>query len=725
MVIGNFLYILSVFIGITGYTLSVYISNVIKSSSNKFENNVYEDELRFISSNIFDGIKVTNTVPTIVNTASIYDINDPSYFQQLSSSLFDIQGVSRVGLLSLVEEEDLSKEEDILSDLYNQSISTFRISNYTITGEYAIVKFISPDFLSLIGLIVNSDEDRDKSIKELLNTKNSTFIDNVELQDNSGDGRLIFHPIIRNEEVFEIITLVINYYEFFSKYTYQFHDLFPDISMNIIINEIEVYLYGNSKEIGDKCSSKGFIILCVSELYLDSYIYIYTLLSGIILSTLICAIICILNFLLLKSKLNSKFKSNFIADMSHEIRTPMNGIMGMSELLNELPLGATEKYYVQTIRSCGESLLNIINDILDMSKIEAGNVEINNEEMSFKNIIEETFQNLWVSYRTNNGISRNKLEGKLEIMDNIPNCLIGDPFRIRQIYTNLVTNSMKFTNSGYIQTKISFEDTSKEYGNIQIEVKDTGIGMTRDGVSKAFSPFKQVHSRVDMGGTGLGLSICKNLCSLMNGSIKCESEIGKGTTMSVKIRVGKVETCESYFKKELIYYKNGSIDFTDLNNNGSGSSKSNILDYFSRLDPISENIHPEILVVDDVSINRKLLSKIMSTLGITVDTCDNGIEAVQACNTKKYSYVLMDMVMPVMDGIQACREIRLCDLNKNTPVIFVSANVQSTAIEECKNVGGNGFISKPVTKKKLIDTFIKYSSMGEKEFVRRYTSDNI
>ncbi|CAN0384860.1 unnamed protein product [Pylaiella littoralis] len=370
-----------------------------------------------------------------------------------------------------------------------------------------------------------------------------------------------------------------------------------------------------------------------------------------------------LNYSLLRARMESEFKSRFIADMSHEIRTPMNGIMGMSELLDEFPLGATEKYYVKTIRSCGKSLMSIISDILDMSKIEAGNMDIIHQEFSMKNLITDTFQDLWVSYRTQSGLSRNKLTGTVEIMDGIPSSLLGDPVRIRQVFTNLITNSMKFTEEGSIQTQVRFASCSDTVGRIHLDVSDTGTGMTKEGVSKAFTPFKQAHSRSDLGGTGLGLNICTHICKLMGGSITCESEIRKGTKMSVVIKLEKVSGHTSTSRYEMIRCENGSIDISQAHAD-SESTSSNIMEFFTTLEPIKESSHPQILAVDDVLINRKLLSKMMSTIGIAVSTCDNGLEAVQACDTKKYTLILMDMVMPVMNGVDACRVIKSGGLKK-------------------------------------------------------------
>jgi len=152
---------------------------------------------------------------------------------------------------------------------------------------------------------------------------------------------------------------------------------------------------------------------------------------------------------------------------------------------------------------------------------------------------------------------------------------------------------------------------------------------------------------------------------------------------------------------------------------------SDMMDYFTTMVPSDTALHPNILVVDDVQVNRHLLSKIFDSIGIDVETCDNGLQSVEACDVKKYSIVLMDMVMPIMDGIDACKKIREGGINKDTPIIFVSANVQSISRELCVKAGGNGFLMKPISKTSMVNLFIKHSSIEEKEHVRRYLHDNI
>lgn len=720
------IYISSVALFAAGTYLCWILGGVLHTSIRESAKVIYEEEAKFMVNSIFNGIKSITDTPTISYVASAFDITDPQDFSSIASTLLNIEGVDRVGGIDLIPQEKLLEEEMRLSDTYNATIDATFVSNRTIDGDYAIVDLAYPgDPLDIVGFVFNSDESRAEAIDQSIFTKETVYIDNILLQDSGGMGRLTIHPVFRGDTIVRFIIIIIDYQKFFQVYTTQFTKVFPGSIVKILADEKEVYSV-RTGETGVIYSNYP-ITVKVSQFQAGGHssVFYYMLLSGITLVFLVSCIMCMLNFYRIKSDRDSKFKTRFIADMSHEIRTPMNGIMGMSELLQEQRLDETSTYYVKTIRTCGDTLMSIINDILDMSKIEAGGMEIMEEPTNVKDIIQETFQSIWVAYTTQNGVTRNKLQGIVEIMAGIPLTLHTDPVRFRQIYTNLLTNAMKFTKSGFIKTTVSFVGCDAGRGNLCVSVKDTGIGMSEEGAIKAFKPFKQVHSRSDMGGTGLGLSICSHLSALMGGSIKCDSTLGEGTTVTFTINAGKTHKTGPETVYDILTYKDQSISTTHINTATASSHKSNVLDYFNNLKPMSESTHPEILVVDDVFVNRKLLSKMLSTIGITASTCDNGLQAIETCDMKKYSLILMDMVMPVIGGVEACSQIRTGTLNKSTPIVFVTANVQSSALEECKVSGGNGFVTKPVNKKKVISVFLENSSDEEKEFVRRYVSDKV
>ena len=233
----------------------------------------------------------------------------------------------------------------------------------------------------------------------------------------------------------------------------------------------------------------------------------------------------------------NKAKSEFLANMSHEIRTPMNGILGMGELLEETELSKIQHNYVKVINRSGEALLGLINDVLDFSKIEAGELYINNEDEDLGHILQSVME-LQAS-----GVSAKDVELVLKVDKNVPKRALTDGLRVRQILTNLISNAIKFTSQGHVLVSISLKAENKQQAILDIEVEDTGIGIAQDKVEKVFESFSQAEMSTTKkyGGTGLGLAICKNLCSMMKGTISLSSELGKGTTFKVSLPIGLVE----------------------------------------------------------------------------------------------------------------------------------------------------------------------------------------
>ena len=550
------------------------------------------------------------------------------------------------------------------------------------------------------------------------------------MEDTDTLGRIAFYPIIQNWKIYEILAVIINYNDLFVSVTETLLSRFPESEIEIHIGENKVFDTKIDHEIDkDKAiniSSTQISIITSGfeeKKYGNTFVYVF-IVCFLVVSFIVITII-LLDRDRKRAIRHSRFKSRFIADMSHEIRTPMNGILGMAELLYEQPIGETPMYYVRTIASCGTTLMGIISDILDMSKIEAGVIDIKEETIDVRNMAIRTITGIWETYVLKNGVTIKDVEMTLKVNQNVPERVMGDTVRIQQVISNLLTNSLKFTEKGYVKIDFNFLNMDQDEMFLQVIVEDTGVGMTPKELKEAFTPFNKIHKRKDMGGTGLGLSICKYLCEFMGGKIKCVSTFGIGTTITF---TSKTSLPPDYVKRNDVppfihICKNGAIKKVqwDLLE----SSLSDMMEYFTTMTPSEAAVHPNILVVDDVQVNRHLLSKIFDSIGIDVETCDNGLQSVEACDVKKYSMVLMDMVMPIMDGVDACKKIREGGINKDTPIIFVSANVQSISRELCVKAGGNGFITKPISKTSMINLFIKHSSIEEKEYVRRYLHDNI
>jgi signal transduction histidine kinase/DNA-binding response OmpR family regulator len=367
-----------------------------------------------------------------------------------------------------------------------------------------------------------------------------------------------------------------------------------------------------------------------------------------------------------KERKLAAIKEQFLANMSHEIRTPMNAVLGFTRLLQGQPLNSQSREYVAAIQSAGENLLDIINDILDISKIEAGMMRLEPVSFSLRGSL-HSLQTMFLPKAAEKHLSL-----AVQIDDNVPDILYGDVLRLTQVLVNLTNNAIKFTNEGGVSIRVSLLQQQENNIRLSITVKDTGIGIAPDKLPFIFDRFNQAEANTTRkyGGTGLGLAIVKQLVTLQYGNVTVESQPGKGSTFTVELPYSLGEVLPEAGLE--IYNGNGQTPHTDAH----------------------------LLIAEDNRMNQDLLRHLLHNWQLRFQVVSNGREVLQALEKQHFDLVLMDIQMPEMDGYTAARKIRQ-ELHSNIPIVAMTAHAMAGEREKCLSCGMNEYVAKPIREEEL------------------------
>ncbi len=672
------LWVVCVVLIIIGFSASYSISSTIKNARARSSIISYDLESERIARHTMETFDLLLHTSEMAYTMDTFDLNKDQ-FSEISDISSKRKEIEITVYSEKVYRDDRLSFETNTSGIYNRSISILHPNltklPYDDDSEFywpIKYEYFPNDFPgSIVGLDLYA-LDLQNTI-ELSTLNSTTHISNPVLFIDTGElGLLVLEPLrddtaiivsgVRPEILIPVGT----------------EDAVKSLSISND-NGVNFHLFYGAEYQQNECkivnvATGSILSICFSPLESEKISILIVILGTLISVTLSFLIVFIV--FNINSKDSKTMHSRFISCISHEIKTPLNGITCLIDILKDQCDSIVFSDYVDVMKKCSSSLVSMINNLLYVSLLQDENVKIEITESDIISTIHDSVMSVIVTKQT--------VPINLLVENSTPmNAMLGDHGKVKHIISNIVSNSIKFTETGSISITVKSYKTTPETYLINIEVKDTGIGIPESYTKIMFKPFVKVHqlkqTYKDYGGSGLGLVICDKLIKLMGGIISCKSTVGTGTTFSISFNM-KLNTNDTikYHEKTEYDLDGDSIHGNDFELSGNA------------------------LIVDDNLVNRMVLEKILKKNGISSILCEDGKEAVTLCSDVKYSLILMDVFMPIMDGIEASKVIRKSGRNINTPIVFVSATTDPNMTTKCLSIDNTQFIGKPVNEKIII-----------------------